>query len=552
MSKKRNNSNYKQSSSKAPNAGNSESASMDNEKYNNSRNGSNDNRSRTGRTNRKGAYTSKTNDVSWYNKNPELTRDVGSLFFSEPVGSVWDVPNAFQPSIPGVMAFDVAVTAGYSPDGTSPINAAAADHYSWMRSNNTGSNVYDAPDQMMYFLAMDSIYTMWMFAARTYGIARDFTYANRYYPKALIASGGWDANDVWSNMSRFRAYLENYACLLATMKVPSHFDIYKRHSWLFSGLYVDSPSVKAQTYIFNPDGFYKYGLDQDTSAGRLQYIRKWEAGWDGTVDGFFQLMDSLIDPVLNSQDMRTMSGDIIKLYGDNTFVLPKLDENFKVLPSFDPNVLLQIHNATICGKVMYNDVWQDVADLSAGYSSLRCTPRVFRAYAGNDTVPKAFEDLKMFIDLPVDNPSPELIMEATRLAVGMERQYDTDDNPTSIWNITEVGSDFITEVSLWFMELDDNHTAVMRCTSNQSGYNLLYGSEVNSDWYASGSYGQGALISQFNWHPLFYITNDAPVDSDLRISFLMEMTNYAFIDKSVLWRLHNAAMLSLYNVPHGR
>lgn len=97
--------------------------------------------------------------------NPQLVKDVASLSFRTPLGSPSGLPSRSNPvgrdrrSIPGIMNLYFVPTIGSSTAGeSSAINIAAKNIYSFVRHENSGRINYDAPDLMLYLLALDSAF----------------------------------------------------------------------------------------------------------------------------------------------------------------------------------------------------------------------------------------------------------------------------------------------------------------------------------------------------------------------------------------------------------
>lgn len=328
------------------------------------------------------SYESAPNDWRWYAQNEQILRDTASFAYGYPVGNRLDlgayVPDINKGSIPGIASLHFAPTFGGVHDTNSPLNVAARNVYSYVRHANSGSKNYDAPDLMLYLLAMDSVYSYIAFLKRVYGVAMTYNIVNRYYPKAVVESMGVQFEDLMAHMADFRAAI-NILCVKAgSLCVPANMSYMAKHMWMYSGLYLDSQSSKAQTYVFTPATFYQFGLDTD-SAGQLtqvtpftmQYLQAYSTDttrcvvneWTYTqsfgpidarklltVESLIQFGNSLLDPILASEDMNVMSGDILKAYSENMiFKLDLISENYTVIPKYDEDVLDQIQNATAIG-----------------------------------------------------------------------------------------------------------------------------------------------------------------------------------------------------------
>ena len=111
-------------------------------------------------------YKSETNDMSWYNANPELIRDAARIPFTYPLGHTLDLGNTTINSLtnvvnlPGIISMDIVHGPGVSDSNVSAMNVASRNIYSYVRFANSGHSNYDHQDLMIYLLAMDEAYAL--------------------------------------------------------------------------------------------------------------------------------------------------------------------------------------------------------------------------------------------------------------------------------------------------------------------------------------------------------------------------------------------------------
>ena len=314
------------------------------------------------------AQRSKPNDWRWYAQNEQLLKDSSSFPYSWPLGNKLNLgvnaPEVNKGSLPGVMAIWTAPTFGWSDNPNSPVNVAARNIYSFVRHANSGHANYDAPDLMLYMCAMDSIYSYLSFLKRVYGVISTYSYTNRYYPKAVITAMTVDYDDIQRNLADFRGFINSFAVKVGSMCIPASMSYMAKHMWMYSGLYYDSDQDKAQTYLFVPNNLYRYALDTD-GAGMLESFSFAEYYTvQGTTDrdpsyinfeGLRKMADDMLNPILRSEDMNIMSGDILKAFGAaNIYKVEGIGETYTVLPSYEPEVLDQIQNMSLIGRFKFS------------------------------------------------------------------------------------------------------------------------------------------------------------------------------------------------------
>lgn len=389
---------------------------------------------------------SKDNDWQWYAQNEQLLKDSASFSYNYPLGTTVTITDdSTDPintaAVPGVMALYCSPSYGGSGVANSPLNVAIRNIYSFVRHANSGHTNYDAPDMGIYLMAMDNLYSFIAFLRRIYGVVMTFSYTNRYYPTAVVNAMGVDFEDIHQNLADFRSYINSLAVKVGSMCVPASMSVFARHMWMYEGYYVDTDQDKAQTFLYTPSGFFQYTLADDQS-GMLAYRELFNADnyiastaiTDTTLLTFKNLHDygdSLIEPILRSEDMNIMSGDILKAFGrENVYMLPMIPENYVVLPSFNEEVVNQINNATLVGPrctatqtrdvdpdslAMVNNLQQDpthgflIENIMCGVTAIDMTADAVSAI--NKTVLSA----KRYINFDHGDVSPADTMVASRL-----------------------------------------------------------------------------------------------------------------------------------------
>nr|QXV86442.1 capsid protein [Rat picobirnavirus] len=318
-------------------------------------------------------YKSKRNDWQWYAQDPQLVKDTASFPFGNPVGNRINYGKgagtvANSSSIPGIMAIYTSPSIGMADTAVDPINIATKDIYTWTRHENAGHTNYDAPDEMMYLIAADSAYSYLAYMKRLYGVAMTYSYTNRYFPMSAIYAMDGAFNDIISNLSDFRAYINVYAHRMQSMAIPASMSYMARHQWMYEGMYYDTMNNdKAQVFMYVPEAFYVYeeaSNQDDAGVLRLQNFSTMKYASRAvtprsagdpepghTVADLIAFGDSILNPILASEDFNIMSGDILKAYGRNGIVqLTKISEDYSVIPEYQEDVLDQINNCTLMGR----------------------------------------------------------------------------------------------------------------------------------------------------------------------------------------------------------
>lgn len=514
------------------------------------------------------ADSKKDNDWQWYAHNEQLLRDVASFSYSWPTGAELNIPShrgLDSSSIPGIMAFYLNPAVGFAASPMSPLNTAARNIYSFVRHANAGHSNYDAPDLMLYLLAMDSAYSLVSFMKRAYGLLSVFTYENRYYSDAILTANRLDPDDFRMHMADFRAFINTYAVRIGSMCIPSSMSYMARHMWMYENVYLDSDTAKAQTYLYAPNAFYKFGLDTEGN-GMLQYTRfsrENDTPWTFKLLAQFAL--DLIEPILSSEDCNIMSGDILKAFGaDGVFKLVGIPENYQCLPTYSPEVQSQIENLTMMGNVVDDttydptinytpNVYQVVVEggSTTGIDAwLKSKPNFtplqdYRNQINNITqspsakeavISAALESQIMsaftsdrFVNFHHDDVTPADAMVATRLTNMLVQDLSVEN---VVYYSETLGSEYVTHAAVfWYSYNVSTHNTALNylagITSNlhadtyrvgltganppdQTQWQLItqrahqIGGFSDDAAHVSARYKD--ILSQFDWHPGFYTT----------------------------------------------
>lgn len=504
---------------------------------------------------------SKTNDPNWYAANPAIMRDAASIPFSWAVGTPitmnMDTTGLSATSekdffVPGIQVMVLKPSVGWSPNATSPINIASTAMYSFVRHANSGHSNYDSPDLMLYTLAMSQVYSAINWLMRIYGCATLYAQRNRYLPTALLEAQGVDAKDVMNHLADFRYGINVLISKAASLAVPASMTIFQRHAFLYQNVYTEGTSIKDQLYMYNPGMFWMYGLKPTDSSGTL--VPK-AVGDKLTVDGLLQLVDDLLTPIISSEDMNIMSGDILKAYGDGGIIkLQNLNEVYPITPIFDIAVLEQMKNATVV--LASSNSLSVEQDATHGYLVSR------PAYYGDATIADATTKTNMMrrwsenriLTTTTAEVDPSLVMESTRLMVGGTYAAKNGDVVEQVQ--LACGTEVCTQVVWYYYEWNPltGHEGevrlVNRALSAMEFLDQTYWKAPTSKDFTT-ALAKASIMSHFRFHPCMrvWITNGDTDKSVYLYGTLFDVDNYAVIHGDTLQRLHEAALMNMLAVP---
>lgn len=506
---------------------------------------------------------STSNDPNWYFKDSKILADVASFSYNQPLGNNLRFNQYHTPtssdgnkiscaSVPGIMAIRLGLTPGIAENAQSPVNLAATNVYSYVRYKNSGGSNYDAPDLMLYLLAMDSLYACWNWLQRIYGFASTYSQRNRYLPTAYMALNNVDFDDIMANLADFRGWLNIKANEISAFCVPATMTYNVRHSWLFSNIFKDSDTVKAQQYMYVPGWFYKYDETGSSEGGRLVTVEAVPADIAGAtrykVTDLMSILNTMIEAVNYSEDIGIMSGDILKAYGESgLFTIGTVDPDYKVEAVHSPEVLWQIENMH-CVQLGNTAMSQFNIVQDPNTNFIKFGPVIDGVVAPRNGSYLNFHHMDV---------TPENVIVATRLICAT-----TVDGKTQKTTITSCGSEIATNGYIAVFRpdgkfnaaLEDNatlklHVEEIPFVAYPKVSTTLADTVLNLDKYMAilGWY------SAFDWAPELLLGSNYTISGTTyndTVGVIRDWDNYTLLDNQDVESLNLLALLTEFNVPN--
>nr|AVX53517.1 putative capsid [Marmot picobirnavirus] len=458
------------------------------------------------------------NDFSWYNRNPQLTEAAARIPFPYrpgmvlPMGSVketgmsvTDSVNYFKAAglIPSLLEIDFYPSVGYSDSINSPVSIAAREMYARVRSAFSGDLDADAPDFIMYLMALDSIHSYIASLKRLYGALNRFSSDNYSVPNSILRAYGLSDEQIKGLVTQkvnLWGYINYMIHAASKWRMPNVFPIFTRHSFMNENVYADDNSMQSQLYMFRQQGFYVYNQQTDPINNALQILNNDYF----TMANIRNFGNMLLDKLASWQDAYTINGYLQRAY-DNvpSFESQLIAEDYVVNPVFNEQMLDQIHNARSYpgyGQLGIMDIKADVNNAIIHKPNFTMIDETYseRMY------------LSPVLDLDSDTPTIENIVEATRLSTSILGEL-LDEKP-GVFKIT-CGSELVTGFK--FINV------VVNPISNSTAYESSDTTPFFSFNYAQASLSNDispekvredyktfsiiAQISPFRKHPLLYL-----------------------------------------------
>lgn len=511
--------------------------------------------------------SSAKNDISWYSRYPELLVAAGSFPFPYRPGMNIDLGSTTgstvikrQLAIPGVMCLSWAPSIGVSNDATSPASVAAKEIYAKVRSKYSGALDADAPDFMVYLMALDSIFAYIAWMKRIYRTLNAWTPNNYVLPDVVLSAMGLRAADIttlrsektllWQCINELVLQSRKFTC-------PALMDIFNRHYWMSDNVYTDENSINSQFYIFNLRSVYKYAdlpIDGDTAgntaAGLITVDMPWVGG-GATAAKLLKFGLDLIQALVSWDDAYTINGYLMRAYeGAPSFVVAEIMENEVLTPVYEEEVLVQIENSRTLPTVGY--AWNPANErynLSVTQNVLKnvlvSNPKcsISTTYDQVGAMSEGGYTLPPMLSIRSDNPSvadsvvasrlQALVLNAERVSVG-EKQW--------VYDIT---FDCGTEIPIgWHLYTQVWDSSAASTTNPQY---IEQTPVVPTSVSTSIPAQMISIVEQFDWHPFIWLTSYTINAFNGTLFPAGDTHNITTITPDALKNLHRVCLFSEFN-----
>ena len=372
----------------------------------------------------------KFNHPQWFMPNEAIGEQIASIPFNVVSGgklqlSGFSALNTFDQAqvsssecsgrVQSVMTINYFSTPGISSEGISGINMAATKIYAAIRSKNSGAKVYEAADVMMYILLMQDIYANLCSAFRTVGISSYFTFLDKNVPDTFGQALNIDLKDVRANRARYLARINTIIDKVNSFAVPANLKVFQRSAYINTNVFKDSDTTHGQYYIFFKENFYRWSAKTSSKGTELKCNLVDTIMTNGVLDNYLDMIDTQINDLFLDSDVLTISADILKAFDNvNLYKFKQLSSDFAITPSYDINILGQIHNMN-WPNLDVQSLNLTAFDITQSNQLLIYQPWLLTgepAAVGN-AFPFYFND-RVF-DAHTENPDYKEVLEGTRL-----------------------------------------------------------------------------------------------------------------------------------------
>lgn len=527
--------------------------------------------------NGQGCYRSKgENDISWYSKYPNLLLAAGSFPFpyrpgmSVDLGAVTPMTGAPSTSaktaamtIPGVMTLGWVPSIGTSNQATDPASVLGKQMYAKVREKYSGSIDADAPDFVMYVLALDSIFSYIAYLKRMYRVLNQWSPNNYIMPDYLLAAMGLqpsevqtlraDKTNLWQIINELVLQTRKFTC-------PAIMDIFNRHYWMSDNVYTDEATMNSQFYMFNLQGVYMYADlpvgdgSGNTAAGLQLTSTPWvpNHGTAITTTVLYQFGQELIDALVAWDDAYMINGYLMRAYeGTPNFVVEELPSLEEFTPIYVEEVLMQIENSRVVtgGSNLTSYAGNDKCVIECNITqnpltnAVICNPTITITPSGSSTdisdniggIMSGLYDMPPMLSIRSDSPTVADNTIASRLQA--VTTY-TERSLSKCVGTIQCG----TEIPLfWTLNKGDIPTSM----GNPIESVYAPKNDASALFYLL----QMLSIEQFDWHPFVWMFGPFWFTSNVQtpVAVLGDTHNLTTITNKDLANLHRICLYSEFN-----
>lgn len=549
-----------------------------NDKYKNNESNSNSNRfseKQKGRGNgnpAKGGSNTNIPDV--------LKKDIADFNWYQPIGTSIGA-RGWKGSVPVIAAIKVQPSLGITNSPSSPTNQMARIMYNEVVRINSTTCPYEPVDLQLAMLAVSELYKFTLWAGRFYKYLRMYSRFNRAIPDYFFEAEGVNKGSFDQNTTDYRSWYNNFILKCSTLSLPGNLQFFKNIEDMFSGVFIDEDSERAQFTVFTPHAFYYYDelgenggqlipiipgysrkttISNKTLAATPQHSNDWtELGAPFVSEGYLtmkQIMDigdKMVESLLRSEDICRISADVYKAYGPEKLVqFTMLNEDDMLPIYYSPDMNRMIENAILIGRpeidtittaapssdLIYAPVITQDPTLDAGnlefdiYGMRQMGDRngTLQSYFNQDYIYNVHEDIDI---------TPDVMIDLARWTPTVRfASYASSTNASTV-HVESCGTEILTEAKILWV---DNDGSVMSVNINSSCITDT-GRDIKDIFHAL------AMANAFHYFPRVAPALTLAVSHEEFCIDMISYDKYAVVPQKDIKQIHDTYLITQFQVP---
>lgn len=497
---------------------------------------------------------SRFGNPNWYFVDKTLAEQTAQFSFQDFIGSGTLLDNGV--TLPSIMKIMLNPSADNSLAGYAGISTAtlmARKLYNSLANTSGRTQNYAPQDVFTLLLALGEIISYASYLKRALGVAYTYNIRNRDFPSRVIEVMGINSSDLFQNLNRYRVELNTLLTQVNKVPFPSNIAWFDKCNALYEGIFQDNMSPMSQIYVMVPattwildESTYEQGTVLRTLPVTVNSFNNYNPVTQ-TMRAHLNNLRSMIQALLTSTTLNYIYGDILNYaskFNVKLLYMNMIEDNYTVMPQYDQEVLLHIHNMMLIGApsvdistervpakpilaeyTPYNDVFPDVDNNSIVYNPVFGTNLTANELEG---IAPGYMDI---VDFPFGVPDLVGKIESTRFQIRNDVGRGEGDKSLAFINQTDIAGIVATV-------LPDHYPVRILMYSPTATKTLT------STFITSLPDDLMHFITKFDNAPLLYFTNTETGIS----SVIGDVNYYANLPADILSRMCNLTYQSLFEM----
>lgn len=499
---------------------------------------------------------SRFGNPNWYFTDKALAEQTAQFSFQDFIGSGTLVDNGV--TLPSIMTIALNPSADNSLAGYAGISTAtlmARKLYNSLANTSGRTQNYAPQDVFTLLLALGEIISYVSYLKRALGVAFTYNVRNRDFPSKIIECMGINANDLFANLNRYRVELNTLLTQINKIPFPANIAWFDKCNALYESIFQDNMSPMSQIYVINPATTWilnESSYEQGTVLETLPVTVSSASNYTGVVRNFSSHITNLrnmIQALLTSTTLNYIYGDILNYaskFGTKLLYMNIIEDNYSVVPQYDQEVLLHIHNMILIGVptidisenrvpakpllatyTPYNDVFPDVENNSVVYNP------VFKVYHNADQLRSFQIGMMNVVDFPFGAPDLVNKIESTRFQIRNDVGLGEGDKSLAFINTTGDIAGIVATV------LPDHYPVKLALYAPDGTTFTTF-----TSYQPSISVSSAHFVTKFDNAPLlYYVNTETGIDG-----VLGDVNYYTNLPSDILSRMCNLVYQSLFEL----
>lgn len=491
--------------------------------------------------------SNRDNDPNWYFLDRNVAEQAASfsingfngvtldIYGINHPGTVTDGPDEMLNAnvrIPTIYSVEIFPTPGDTDTIQRGINLAALATYSTLSSINAKSTSYAPQDLTMLMLSLGEVISIMEHMRRMFGVAFSYNQRNRAMPYTLLKSMGVDPDDFFEHIAAYRLEFNSLVTSINKIPFPANISYLFKCADLYQKVYLDSASDMAQIIYSKPGMTWKLNETYNDQGSGLETI---DCTTLTTFPQWFQVAKSMVDALLQSATFNFIYSDILNLSSKTStklFYMDYLTEQYIVIPEYNANYLLQIHNATIIDYPKGSAATDYYTKLNDVSCSVNKNSIVYKPIFKMPT----FIAQSAIVDFMTDSPSVEDRIEATRFTIAPAYNYGSN-FPEGMMSNNNLPDHAVARIGIYQPMLEDGTIPV----------NYFSASCTDVETLGAGNGLALAKLTPLDWAPIILIFDQEHKTANLLPTYVSGDVNYyATLDSLWFSRVNDITFQALF------